>query len=317
MYYPFFRGKQFELLLLKEIAEKIAEWNFVPIIEPVKSNFSALLRALEALIEHDCHFILICNPQVGELEKDNSALWSDVFKNELLSEYTNFAVGLNLTASDRLATAENFFNDHSVPTAIIHWGFSEGKVLSELIRVETPNITEHIFVEHKNSTTLYRKHFTGTKRVIVKDGFNVQKNIDYPPAEPFSELYLIYEDLSCDGFGDFLIVGSDYQEGGGPAYAIAIHLTYIDSAADNAIAIKHYVSDRGDTPKDPAGKYLEALEKLDRDVRERNSLILQTDAVKEYLHFFHAQHFPGLGYTKKLSMQHHLELMAHLLTKEA
>jgi hypothetical protein len=32
-----------------------------------------------------------------------------------------------------------------------------------------------------------------------------------------------------DGFGDFLIVGDDYSESGGPAYAIAIHLTFITS----------------------------------------------------------------------------------------
>ena len=29
-----------------------------------------------------------------------------------------------------------------------------------------------------------------------------------------------------DGFGDFLIVGDDYSDTGGPAYAVAIHLTF-------------------------------------------------------------------------------------------
>ena len=37
MYYPFVRGKQFELVMLREMAPRIAKWRFVPIIEPVKN----------------------------------------------------------------------------------------------------------------------------------------------------------------------------------------------------------------------------------------------------------------------------------------
>ena len=66
MYYPFIRGKQFELVMLREMAPRIAEWSFVPIIEPVKGNFPALKRAIDKLIENECRFILIANPSVGE-----------------------------------------------------------------------------------------------------------------------------------------------------------------------------------------------------------------------------------------------------------
>ena len=41
-YYPFIRGKQFELLMLREMAPSIAQWGFVPIIEPVKREFTGL-----------------------------------------------------------------------------------------------------------------------------------------------------------------------------------------------------------------------------------------------------------------------------------
>jgi hypothetical protein len=53
MYYPFIRGKQFELVMLREMAPKVAEWNFVPIIEPVKGNFPALKRANVALFDDE------------------------------------------------------------------------------------------------------------------------------------------------------------------------------------------------------------------------------------------------------------------------
>ena len=64
------------------------------------------------------------------------------------------------------------------------------------------------------------------------------------------------------GFGDFLIVGDEYSESGGPAYTIAIHLTYIDFDQDEAMHVRHFLSDRQDTPKDPGGKFSEALTKL-------------------------------------------------------
>lgn len=311
MYYPFIRGKQFELLMLREMALKLVEWGFVPIIEPVKENFPALKRALNTLKENNCRFILIANPSVGDMKEDNATLCSEILDGEL-HEYQNYSVGLNLTATEPLATAQTFFKEHQMPTAIIHNGFSDGKGLSALIREKNPSLTEHVFVG-QHSSTLYRKHFKGVRRVLVEDGFIVRNNRDYPPSESFSELYLTYSEMGCDAFGDFLIVGSDFKDSGGPAYAITIHLTYADPNADNAIAIKHYVSDQVDTPKDPAGKFLEALRKLDSDVRSKQSKILKTDAVDEYLQLYKDSHFPGLGYAKKLSMQHHIELMAHLL----
>jgi hypothetical protein len=315
MYYPFIRGKQFELVMLREMAPKIAEWGFVPIIEPVKGNFPALKRALDQLIENECSFILIANPQVGELKYDSSSLVDEIVADHL-SEYQQYAVGLLLTAEDSLKVAEKFFKTHKLPIAVIHNGFSDGKRLVALMDTLKPTITEHVFVI-PHSTSLYRKHFKGCTRVLLEDGFISRNNKDYPPSEPFSELYLTCEEMGCNAFGDFLIVGSEYKEGGGPAYAIAIHLTYADPKADDALAIKHYVSDQVDSPKDPAGKFFEALSKLVEDVNKAGSPIYKSRAVQEYLQLYEDQHFPGLGYVKKLSMQHHIELMAHLLGKEA
>lgn len=314
MYYPFIRGKQFELVMLREMAPRIAKWGFVPIIEPVKGNFPALKRAFETLIENKCRFILIANPSVGELKKDSSSLWDEIFDGSL-QDYNRYSAGFGLTAESSLEMVSNFFAKHDdVSVAIIHCGFNDGKGLSSLIKEKfrKNKITEHIFVG-PHSSTLYRRHFRSAKRVLIEDGFVTRKNREYPLSEPFSELYLTYAEMGCDAFGDYLIVGRDYREGGGPAYAIAIHLTYSDPSADNAIAIKHYISEQVDTPKDPAGKFFEALTKFANDVREPNSPIRKTQAVEEYLQLYEKQHFPGLGYVKKLSMQHHIELMAHLL----
>ena len=116
-----------------------------------------------------------------------------------------------------------------------------------------------------------------------------------------------------DGFGDYLIVGDDYSETGGPAYAVAIHLTYLNDEDD--MFIYHFVSDRTDSPTDPGGKFLEALNKLVKQIEEPKSLIYKSSACKEYLELYEKQHYPGLGSVKKLSMQHHLELIAHFINQ--
>ncbi len=316
MYYPFLRGKQFELIMLREMAPKIAQWGFVPIIEPVKGNFPALKRALDELINYNCRFILVGNPIVGELQRDNSSLKREIIE-EQLSDYRDYSIGLNLTSDDNLDNVKLLLEHYPRSISLIHRGFSDGSGLVSLIESKNPEIINHVFVESESS--LYRRHFrlANAVKVIIKDGFQNRINRDYPESELFSEIYLTFQEYSCNAFGDFLIVGREYNDGGGPAYAIAIHLTYKDSNADNAIAIRHFVSDRVDTPKDPAGKFIEALEKLYEYVEENPEVFDRTTALEEYLELYRKQHFPGLGYVKKLSMRHHIELMGILVGGEA
>jgi hypothetical protein len=118
-----------------------------------------------------------------------------------------------------------------------------------------------------------------------------------------------------DGFGDFLIVGDEFSESGGPAYAIAIHLTFIDNDKEDEMWIHHFLSERQDTPKDPAGKFAEALARMVKVLNKPNSKILETQAVKEFRKLHKEGHFPGLGHVKKLSMNHHIDTLAHYFGK--
>tara|TARA_R110002072_G_scaffold284396_2_gene448427 strand:- start:16829 stop:17767 length:939 start_codon:yes stop_codon:yes gene_type:complete len=312
MYYPYLRGKQFELVMIREQAANIAKWGFVPIIEPVRENFPALKRALTALVDNNCQFILIVNPSVGQLVDGNGELRDQIF-GDLLAGYDNYQAGLCLTEKNDLADVQTYFQSCDLPTAIIHKGFTDGKKLSDELEQHCDQLVTHVFVALQDAR-LYRRQFGGVTRVLVEDGFKPQRNADYPSQERFSDLYLTYEE-SGEAFGDFLIVGDDFKEGGGPAFAIAIHLTYAESDADGELHIKHYVSEKNDSAADPAGKFMEALAKLNSDVSEPDTKVYHSAAVTEYQRLYQRQHFPGLGYIKKLSMQHHMELMAHLLKR--
>ena len=98
MYFPYLRGKQYELLALKELSTLLgAENAVIPIIEPVRSTEgSGLDRCLDALSEAGCDFILIMNPSVGALQGEMAAGdLIDYVSNRAGSDSWN--LGLNLT----------------------------------------------------------------------------------------------------------------------------------------------------------------------------------------------------------------------------
>ena len=66
MYHPYFRGKQFELIAIRETAPLMAKHGFVPIIEPVREGLSGLDRTLKAVCDAKGSAIVIVNPYHGD-----------------------------------------------------------------------------------------------------------------------------------------------------------------------------------------------------------------------------------------------------------
>jgi hypothetical protein len=314
MYYPYLRGKQFELILLRDNAAFLTENEIHPIIEPVKTNFSSLTRAMEALNNKNVSYTLIINPCAGQNPVPTSSILVDLIGNKFI-KCKNISIGYMLRAESDLKDLSNLLKTHSAFNfSLLHYGYTDGENIVNAIK-GCKNIKTHVFIEGF-AGKLYQRHLKkdGIKRVLIRDGFKSQrKNADYPNSEHFSDLHITFPDEGMDGFGDFLIVGDDYTETGGPAYAVAIHLTYLKS--DDDMYIYHFVSDKTDSQTDPGGKFLEALAKLVKEINKPNSLIYKSKACSEYVDLFKRKHFPGLGYVKKLSMQHHIELVAYFLNK--
>jgi len=312
MYYPYFRGKQFELILLRDNAEFLAKNKIHPIIEPVNKNFSALKRAMKAINENGDDCILVVNPQAGQEPVPSSSILAELI-DDSFKEYKNISIGYILHAKSNISDLVELLKKYrTFSFTILHYGYISGKKLSNAID-GFKNIKIHIFIEGF-AGKLYQKHLKkdGIKRVLIRNGFKPQKkNANYPPSEHFSDLHITYDMEGMDGFGDYLIVGDDYSETGGPAYAVAIHLTYLDN--DDDMFIYHFISDQTDSPTDPGGKFLEALSKLVKEIKKPKSLIFKSNACAEFLKLYQEKHYPGLGYVKKLSMQHHVELIADFM----
>lgn len=312
MYYPYLRGKQFELVLLREQSTLLRDNHFHPIIEPVKQNLSALKRTLAGLIENNVEFTLVINPQCGELIANTEDIYelAEQIRMDAIPGCTlGYIVGPGTDIQDVVddINANKEFN-----YSVIHYGYIGGeRAFNKCDTIK--NVTQHIFIDGFTGVK-YRSYFDHSKkkRILIRDGFRVRKNARYPTSEHFTDLHLTFQAENYDGFGDFLIIGEEYQPGGGPAHAVAIHLSYLDEAQD--MHVMHFISDRIRTPSDPGGKFLEALTKLVAEVDDEESEIFMSDACEEYVDLYNQSHFPGLGYVKKLSMQHHIELIAYYLS---
>jgi hypothetical protein len=268
---------------------------------------SGLEKALQSVVDANGRAIVIVNPHHGDLSDAGKPL-TEMLKGTFLDK-PNISVGILLKQDMKSKQAVEIYEEYAAHTPVlIHSGFSEAKILSEILGRQTKEQC-HVFLE-EFCGKLYQKHFKDAKRVLVRDGFHRMRGKDYEDVEPFSDLHATFEDERMEGFGDFLIVGDDYNETGGPAYTVVIHLTFLDPDQDNSMLIYHFKSDRQDTPTDPAGKFAEALNKMIKVLNQSKSKILETNAVKEFRKLHKEGHFPGLGYVKKLSMSHHIETLA-------
>jgi hypothetical protein len=312
MYYPYFRGKTYELITVRESVSLLKASNFVPIIEPVKQSLGALSKTISTLIDEDARAIVIVNPFHGD-HASNGENISALLKDQCTG-HSGISVGLLLkeeTTTNEVITYCDEHTDH--PIALIHAGFNNGRELAVGLGSRLGSM-QNVFFDQRSSK-LYQRHFPTPQRVLVRDGFKRRRNRDYPQVEFFSDLHATYEAEGMTGFGDFLIVGDDYLESGGPAYAVAIHLTYIDSSKDDEMHIYHFKSVRQDTPTDPAGKFAEALEELIQTLDAPDCMIFESNAIKEFRDLHRRRHFPGLGYVKKLSMKHHIETLANYFSQ--
>lgn len=311
MYHPYLRGKQNELILLRENANLIACSSITPIIEPVKKNLTPFNKAINSLIVENAEFIIIVNPKHGDFKLNPAPLIENIEEN--ISGYENFSIAYIIDANSTPSQIENFLNENEHKSiAFIHNGFSSSKELASILNTYD-NIEKHIFMDNQK---IYQRPFKreNVKRILIRDGFKKRdSNIEYPNNESFSELHLTYTDEGMDGFGDFLINGNNYSETGGPAYNVAIHLTYLNE--DEIMDVRHFLSNKEEvpTPKDPAGKFSEALEKLINATEKEGSLILKSKAYEKFKELHRTEHFPGLGVVKKISMQHHLELLSKFI----
>lgn len=317
MYYPYLRGRQFELIALREYAfQRGDKNNIIPIIEPVKNTFNSMKLALPKLIEGNVKFALILNPQVGDFSEMQDSKKAIKIKSELEDEFTDqskwipaFVINDNYT--NILSQIEDFGFDHvmvicteSTDTSENHF---DNLILSSKVK----------YIVTKENKILKRKLKGRGKEIIrLDDNFNAQKrNSDYlvKPEEKFSEEHLFYKEDGYNGFSDYTVLVSAFTEGGAAPFAVAIHWTY--QKAKSEVWIRHFTSETNDDRSNIQGKFAEAAEKAIAFFDKMNIHNCASEELREYYNNGNGT-YPGLGMVKKISIKNHLELINGLLTEE-
>lgn len=302
MYFPYFRGRQYELLALKDLATKhLISSSVVPVIEPVKL-IPALNNALLAFQSAKLSIGLILNPNVGDLT-DEPATIRKLFA---------------MLPSNSCIIPSTLINESAkeVMEMLKELGLSESDTLTVLTNRDYLDVYKELFdTAPKYSLCPYERTIRrsiSVNKVLFENRFTKQnRNADYPEDEFFSDDHLDYSTDNYIGFGDYSIVGDDYIESGFAPYAVAIHIVYFTK--DNSLRIKHFVSDSNDDISDVAGKFYEAVRKLYNWYHGEHQERQLTTGLQTLLDHYEHKTYPGLPTLKKLSIMHHLELMGRFL----
>lgn len=301
MYFPFLRGRQFELLALRELLENdLIGDNIIPIIEPVRLS-SSLLKTVELFNKKNHQLVFVQNPSVGAYpvsmdgEKPNQL-------------YENLEIALD---KDNVIKAYIFqdnneivVNDMQNSIAIID-SVDDISSYLEACKKEKPLYT---LIPDRRSI---KRNVKGEK-IILEDSFIKQKrNVDYKnnTDEFFSDWHREYREEGYSGFSDYSIVGSEYSESGFAPKAVAIHIVYLSHEDD--LRVHHFVSENNIDSKDTAGKFGEAVAKIKQWCTEHK--IQETRGLRAFYDYCDTGRYPGLGVVKKCSIMHHLELMSKRL----
>lgn len=310
MYFPYLRGRQFELIALRELAEgNCINEKVIPIIEPIKPS-STLLKTLQAFAENDKEIAVVFNPSVGafskeikEMRAEDSKVANELYELLLNNDKIIKAYFMSKARSKRLKADVN-----KEKYMIINLTRDS---LDDFLEVYDESLPRYTLIPDDRA---FRRIIPDTK-ILFEDNFNKQtRNIDYleKPDEFFSDTHLFFQNESYVGFSDYSVVGEEFNESGFAPVAVAIHIVYFGDKKE--IRIHHFVSDSNDGIEDPGGKFGEALEKLVYWCDENN--VKSTLGLQGFYECFNSGKYPGLGTVKKLSIMHHLELVSDFLGGE-
>jgi hypothetical protein len=311
MYFPYLRGKQFELLALRELCPLMSQRfdKISPIIEPVKST-TGLINCVVDLRKHNINFNVIINPTVGDMKGKTSEILKTV--SHKLTGYDNYQIAIIVSQSVDYIGLLRQINE--VELRGCKFTFIHNEVKDNIREIqqqyaETGPVINNV-INFKRTGRRYHREFDQPTRVSLDDYFgSLPKNADYLNQDSyFNDDYKFYLEEGYRGFGDFLTIGDIYLDKRGLPWAVVIHISYADEMG--RIRVKHFVSDTNDDATNVAGKFAEANRKLVEWCDERE---INTIAVNRFRLLNETDHYPGLGTIKKLSIMNHIELMLSLI----
>lgn len=318
-YYPVLRGKQYELIALREFsaAPPPNAPGFHVVIEPVRQRGQGRLRdTVRQLSTIGAQCSIIINPTVGDYSRLPDDGYYPLFS-ELSDIYSTPGINPAVIATGQgqvegpIKVLED--NQESLDGALILFPrpIAASDSVEQYIRGAKHSLD--LVLSASISAGRYRRFNRDRSRaVLLVPGFaSRSRNQDYVEHGPelFSDAHLYAQLDGYAGIADYLTVGSDYNEGGFLPRVVAIHWTYLNEQTDE-VWVRHFTSGFSSRAGDVPGKFLAAARKL---VEFLDANFVENPAATEMRALVAAQRFPGLGTVKKLSMLNHLYVMADVI----
>jgi hypothetical protein len=319
MYVPYLRGKQFELLALRELAGQMST-SIMPLIEPVTPNLGAMERCVAALSPHGVRMAVAINPVAGEINHvsgtETICTWLATLEAPLRDGLLVPAV--LVTDDDHWHSTIEVLDDRLGPTqkfVAVHWQNNP----SFLAALDSTMLDRVVFHLIDPDTPTRRLHPIDIRSTGIKlhDRFDrAARNADYLDRveSEFGDDAYFYAEDGFAGFADFATIGRAFAAGGFRPRAVAIHWTFPKPASSDipTILIRSFTSDSNDDYADVPGKFEQAGAKFRRwwESADRSQ---QTPAGEMLLQYIDDERFPGLGVLKKLSIMNHLQIMSRIL----
>lgn len=311
MYYPYLRGKQFELIALREFSQETPTPTYVcPIIEPVKSSFNGLTTAIRTLSSNNVHFAMVLNPSNGDFKRIRQDILENIpILTEIIAMWTPAFIVI-----DNAASIESYISSHGLNDVMLVIPYSTDLSQADISRLLDMKEIKYIVANLKGDRKNKKRLIDNGKLLIrLDDQFHeLSRNADYLdiPEEKFTEEHRYFIDDGYAGFSDYTTLPSTFKDSGMLPYAVAIHLTYQKN--DDEIFVRHFVSDHNGDNTNIPGKFYEAATKMAAFFADQEN----TRATMELISLLNSNRYPGLGVLKKLSIKNHLELVEKFLESQ-
>ncbi len=269
MYYPYLRGKQYELLALRALCSELTSeqrGKVIPIIEPVREvkNDTQIIQAFSTMMTSKMHFCLVLNPKNGDFKGREDMFFPEEIKMKL-AEGGSWTPAFILTGdTDRLSGQINtMISENGFTSVLIILPKNEetGKWDALMGREE---VTTLVICDADSRSTMRQVRKYDKPFVRLDDCFQTElRNKDYRGKEDqrFNDNVAFYEQEGYAGFGDYTILPEAYSKGGMLPWVVAIHMTY--NRNEEEVWVHHFLSESNDNgTENIQRKFSEAAEQV-------------------------------------------------------
>jgi hypothetical protein len=307
MYFPYLRGKQFELEALLEVSPAVYS-NTIPIIEPVSIP---RLKLYDRFATQNIPVILIINPYHPQDKRLSSADVQKKIVDKDFATHPNLVLGFIVDTRYTIADLNSFLRSNpKLRKALI---FRYNPLPTDLPVIQSSissHPVEYIIFEDRKTNNSTRNAFNAhPHRVLITDGFQHQdRNADYPASSAFESNFNTWRTDGWFGIGDYLTIGDHFSATGGQVYVISLHIT---TQSPSGLLANHFSSTiHARVQGLSAPKFTQANGLL---VASSAIAPLTSSGLSLYRDWHRRNHNPHLGAAKKASIMHHIELMSSII----